>query len=170
MIETGSVRGNAVGTVVLLFHHLSKTLMGLTSLPLRELSQSPPPQPPPLYPAPQDLPRPPPVGPHRTLTSPTRGRRRENGTQLERWTTGEVVTASRSHSHHQGITATSQTAIQTNWRLTCCLWMVRLWTQTTLRWRIHLLLPCLQSHLSPAPRLKLPQRLDDITQKRNLAH
>lgn len=170
MIETCRGIGNGVGTAVLLSHHLSKTSMGLTSLPSREPSPSPPPQRPPPYPAPQDSPRPLPVGPRWTPTSPTRGRRRENGTRLERWMTGEVVAANHSRSHHQGITATSRTAIQTNWRSTCCLWTVRLWTQTTHLWRIHPLLPCLQNHLSLAPKLKLPPRLDDITRKRNLTH
>lgn len=156
--------------VGLLSRHLSKTSTVLTSLPLSELSQSPPPQRPPLYPAPQESPHLLLVGPLRTLTSPTKGRRRENGAQLQRWQTGEVVTADHSHSHHPGITATSQTAIQTKWRLMCRLWMGRLWIQTTHLWKIHLLLFCLENHLSPAPKLRLPPRLDGIIQKRNLAH
>lgn len=169
-IETGSLIGNGGGMVVLLSLHLSKTLMGLTSLPSSEPSQSPPPQPPPPYPALQDLPQPLPVDRRRILTSPTRGRRRENGTRLKRWMIEEVVTVDHSRSHHQGITAMSQTTIQTNWRLMFCLWMVKLWIQTTLLWRTHPLLSCLQSHLSPAPKLKLPPRPEDITQKRNLEH
>lgn len=170
VIKTGSTRGNGDGMVVLLSHHLSKTSMGLTSLPSSVPSQSPPPQPPPLYPAPQDLPRHLPVGLHRNLTSPIRERRRENGTQVERWRIKEVVTADHSHSHRQGIKATSQTTILTNWRLTCCLWMVKLWIRTTHFWRIHPLLLCLQNHPSPAPKLKLPPRLHNITRKRNLTH
>lgn len=168
--EIGSARGNGGGMVVLLSHHLSKTSMGLTCLPSSEPSQSPPLQLPPRYPAPRDWPRPPPVGPRRNPTSHIRGRKRENGPQLVRWRTGEAVTADHSRSHHQGITATSQTTIQTNWKLMCCLWMVRLWTRTTHLWRIHPLLLCLRNPLPPAPKLKLPPRWGDITQKRNLEH
>lgn len=153
--EIDSARGIGGEMVVLLSHRLSKTLMDPTSLLSREPLQSPLPLPPPPYPAPQGSPQPRRVTPRRTLTRPTRGKTRENGTQPERWGTGGVVTADHSHSHPQGITAMSQTAIQTNWRLTCCLWMARLWTQTTHLWRIHLLLPCLQNHLSPAPKLRV---------------
>lgn len=113
-IETGSLRGIGDGMVVLLSRHLSKILMGLTSLLSSEPLQSPPPQPLPPYLAPRDLPQPLPVGPCRNLTNPTRERRRENGIQLERWRIEEVDTADHSHSHHQGITAMSQTTIQIN--------------------------------------------------------
>lgn len=169
-IETGSLIENGDEMVGLSSLHLSKTLMGLTCLPSSEPSQSPPPQPPPQYLALQDSPQPPPVGQRRTLTSPTRGRRRENGTRQKRWTTEEVVTVDHSRSHHQGITAMSQTTTQTSWRLMFCLWMVKLWTQTTHLWRTHPLLSCLQSHPSPAPKLNLPPRLEDIIQRRNLEH
>lgn len=168
--EMDSVRGSGDGMVVLLSRHLSKISMVLTSLPSSAPSLSPQQPPPPLYLAPQDLLRPLPVVPQRNLASHTREKRRGNGTQVERWRIKDVVTADHSHSHHQGITAMSQTTIQTNWRLTCCLWMGKLWIQTTRLWRIHPLLLCLQNHLSPAPKLKLPRRLDDITQKRNLTH
>ena len=120
-IETGSLRGNGDGMVVQLSRHLSKISMGLTSLLSSEPLQSPPPQPLPPYLAHRDLPQPLPVGPCRNLTNPTRERRRENGIQLERWRIEEVDTADPSHSHHQGITAMSQTTIQINWRLMCCL-------------------------------------------------
>lgn len=167
-IETGREKGNVDRMAVLLSHHLSKTLMDLTSLPSSVPSLSPPLQPPPLYLAPQDLPQPPPVGPNRNLIRCARERRRENGTRVEAWRIRGGARADRDHRRHQGITAMSQTTIQTNWRSMCCLWMVKLWIPTTHFWRIRRLLPCLQSRHCPAQKVNLPLRLHDITRKRNL--
>lgn len=128
-IEIGNMRGTGDGTVVLLFLHPSKISVGPTSSLSSEPLQSQPPQPPLPFPAPQDSPHPLRVGLQRMLTSPEK--RRENGTQLERQRTKEVVRADHRHALHRGITAMSQTATQTNWRSMCYLWMAKLWTQTT---------------------------------------
>lgn len=114
LTETDSVTGNADVMDALLSHRLSKILMALTSLPSREPSQSPLLQPPLQYLAPQDSLQLLLIGQYKTLTSPTAGRKSENGVLLEMTKTGEVVTANHSRCHHLDITATSQTAIQTN--------------------------------------------------------
>lgn len=102
-----------------LFLHLSKTSMVLTCLPSNAPSLSPPP-PPRLCLVPPDLPQPLPAGPQKTRPSPIK--KRENGTQLGRW---RIAAANHNPSHPGGITAMSQTIIQTNWRLMFCLWMVK---------------------------------------------
>lgn len=114
VIETDSVTGNADVMDVLLSHRLSKILMALTCLPSREPSQSPLLQPPLQYLAPQDSLQHLLIDQYKTLTSPTAGRKSENGVLLVMMKTGEVVTANHSRCHHLDITAMSQTAIQTN--------------------------------------------------------
>lgn len=116
-------RGRESGgeTAAQLFLRLSKTSMVLTCLPSNAPSPSPPRPPRPclLHP---DSPRPLPVSPQKHLPSPIR-RRRENGTRPER---RRSAVANRDPFHPGGITATSPTIIQTNWRLMFCLWMAKL--------------------------------------------
>lgn len=122
--EKGNVTGIGDETVVPSYLRPSKTSVGLTSSLLSEPLRSQPPLRPPPFPGLRDLPHPLLEEPQRTPTSPVK--RRENGIQLERQGNKAVVRADRSRSRLPGITAMSQTAIQTNWRLMCCLWMVKL--------------------------------------------
>lgn len=137
--ERGIGKDSEIGTAGdgemdgLLSRHLSRTSMAPTFLPSRGPSQSLPPRPLPLSLAPQRWPRRPPVAPPKALTSRIRGRKRGGGVRMRRGKMEGVYVI--LLYPRLDIKAMIQTRILTNWKLTCCLWMVRLWTLITLPWK-----------------------------------